>query len=257
MSNFLTKDFFEELKTKLIEAGLSEQQARSFVLSYQEHSDHNPEPFEFFLNKQMPTDECFRTLEEAQKIFSAGTNKSEISEELSLISRYLVVPYSNVVVAKQAMSEVFPSNSAEIEDAYYQDPEWLFITADSVYAFAEYLKTRFSDTDLIWSIYRKAALLGLEKTKHRIDTVLERLGVEIGEKVIRNDIKGDAWLFYLWFTDPAGCIEYMLECGLSPEKVLYLLECEPQLLFEYKEDRKLKYHHDQKYIDFVIHKYAN
>jgi len=226
-------------------------------MNYRAYWNLDPAVFELFKDHQMPSDECFRTLEEAQKIFSSDSKRNNSSEELFYITRYLEVPYSNVIAAKQAMSKVFHRNAADIEDAYYQDPEWLFITADAVYAFADYLKTLFSDADLIWSIYKKAARLGLEKTQYRIETVFKCLGTEIGERVIQNDLENDAWLFYLWFTDPAACIEYMTECGLTPEKVLHLLECEPRFLFEYKEGRKNKYHHDQRYIDFVICKYNN
>ena len=255
MSNFLTKDFFEELNTKLIAAGLPEQQAHTFVLSYQEHSNYNPEPFEFFQDKQMPSDDCFRTLAEAQKILSANTNKSKCLEELAFISRYLEIPYSMVITTKQKIVECFACSANDIEEAYYQSPEWLLITVDTVKPFSDFLHERFCDSALVWSIYKRAVLLGLEKTEYRINRVLEILGPTIGEEVIRNDLRGDAWLFYLWFTDPVGCIEYMAERGMTPENIFVLLTQEPQFLFEYKEGRKTKYLHNQEYIDCVINKY--
>ena len=158
---------------------------------------------------------------------------------------------------KRTMSINFNCSEEEVNTAYYQAPEWLFITEKSVKDFAAFLKSKFDDPELLWAIYKKAALLGLEKTQYRINSVLNVLGLEIGEKLIRNDLQGGAWLFYLWFTDPIACIKYMMECGLTPEKILYLLDCEPDFLFEYKEERKLKYHHDQVYIDSVILKYVD
>lgn len=256
MPKCLPESFFEALSNKLLKAGLPERQVHSFVENYREYPHDDHILFELFNDHQMPSDDCFRTLAEAQKIFEAH-KKRKYSDELDFIDRYLTVPFCDVIAAKNVMKTVFGQTDANVDEAYYQDPDWLFISADSVSAFANYLKTKFSDLSLVWSIYRNTALLGLKKTQQRIDTVLELLGEDIGEKVIRNDLKGEAWLFYLWFTDPIGCIAYMLESGLTPENVLYLLECEPQFLFEYKEDRKLKYHHDQRYIDFVIQKYKS
>ena len=257
MITCLPECFFEELSSKLNATGLPEHQVRSFVERYREYQVYDPSSFNLFKNHQIPSDDCFKTLAEAQKIFSADINKSEYTKELDFISRYLEVPYSTVVATKQEMTECFACSSDDIEDAYYQSPEWLFITVDTVKPFADFLHSKFHDSELIWSIYKKAAPLGLEKTQYRINRVLEILGPVIGEEVIRNDLQEDAWLFYLWFTDPVGCIEYMRERGMTPEKILNLLKHEPRFLFEYKEDRKLKYLHDQEYIDYVINKYVN
>lgn len=257
MSNTLPERFFEELTTKLNAAGLPNHQVHSFVEQYCEYQAYDSSSFELFENHQMPSDDCFRTLAEAQKIFASNTDRTEYTTELTAPIRYLEIPYCNVSAAKTTMMECFGCNESDVEVAYCQDPEWLFITEDAVNAIADFLKTRFFDRVLIWSIYKKAALLGVEKIQYRINTVMEMLGTEIGEKVIRNDLRGDAWLFYQWFTDPVGCIEYMLECGLTPAKILVLLENEPHFLFEYKEGRKLKYHHNQEYIDCVISKYRN
>ena len=257
MITLLTECFFEELASKLSAAGLSEYVVRSFVERYREYQAYDPSNSDLFRNHQIPSDDCFRTLAEAQKIFSGDTNKSKYLAELNSISRYLEIPYSTVIATKQKMAECFICSTNDIEDAYYQSPEWLFITVDTVKPFSDFLHDRFCDSELAWSIYKKAALLGLEKTEYRINRVLEILGPVIGEEVIRNDLKGDAWLFYLWFTDPVGCVEYMAERGMTPEKILNLLKHEPQFLFEYKEGRKKKYLHDQEYIDCVINKYVD
>ena len=256
MSGMLPKIFFEELTSKLTAAGLPEEQVNSFVYKYQLNQNYDPDYFEIFENHRIPSDDCFRTLEEAQKIFAANIDKSGYSTELSFIRRYLEIPYSQVVETKRSMAENFNLGEEEVNMAYYQAPEWLFITEKTVADFAVFLKSKFDDLDFVWAIYKKAALLGLEKAQYRINSVLELLGVESGEKLIRFDLLGGAWLFYPWFTDPVTCIRYMLERGLTPEKILYLLECEPDFLFEYKEDRKLKYHHDQEFIDSVILKFV-
>lgn len=257
MSNKLPAIFFEKLALKLSAAGLPEHQVSSYVQKYRLNQNYDPKYFEIFEGHQIPSDDCFRTLAEAQKIFSANANKSDYCTELAFIGLYLEIPYSQVLKAKKTMACKFNRSEDDVNLAYYQSPEWLFITEKAVNDFDVFLKSKFDDLDFIWAIYKKAALLGLEKTQYRINSVLELVGLENGEKLIRFDLQHGAWLFYLWFTDPVACIKYMLERNLTPEKILYLLEREPDFLFEYKEDRKLKYHHDQDYIDAVISKYID
>lgn len=256
-STNLPYSFFDELATKLNGAGLPVHQVESFVQRYREVQNYDPVSFELFRDHQIPSADCFRTLAEAQRIFVSRTDRTRSSTELLCIVRYLEIPYSCVLTARKTMTASFDRSNADIDNAYLQDPEWLFITADLVEAFASFLNAKFSDRELVWNIYKKAALLGLEKTQGRINNILELLGPEIGEEVIRNDLYGDAWLFYRWFTDPVGCVEYMLECGLTPKKVQFLLDNEPDFLFEYKEGCKHKYNHNQAYIDMVIRKYTN
>ena len=47
----------------------------------------------------------------------------------------------------------------------------------------------------------------------------------------------------------------MLECGLTPGKVMVALKENPLLLYMFKENRKPSYNHDQKYIDQRILQY--
>ena len=251
----LSETFFNELASKLSNAGLPEQQIRYFIRECREYPNYGTDCYERIKNHQMPSDDCFRTLTEAQKICTSNMKESAYPTELIFFERYLEIPYSQVEEAKQAMKVNFGCDDSEICTAYSQAPEWLLITVQSVSEFSSYLKSKFSDCKFLWSIYKRAALLGLEKTQYRINTVLEILGEDVGEKLIRHDLQGEGWLFYLWFTDPVSCIKYMLERGLTPERILYLLECEPDFLFEYKEERKLKYFHNQDYIDSVIVQY--
>lgn len=264
MSNSFPEIIFKELTSKLRAAGLPERQVQSFAEQCLGYRDSNPAYFELFKNHQMPSDDCFKTLAEAQKIFASKSDGEKDSKELDFIDRYLKTPYSDVLCAKSAMSDKFGCGESDIDAVYAQDPEWLLISADSVNAFAAFLGTKFSDSELIWSIYKEAALLGLEETQRRINKVLALLGVEIGEKVIRNDLQGDAWLFYRWFTDPVGCIGYMLEHGMTPEKVLKVLKQEPQLLYVYKETREWEHKYlpesvnsMMQIMDSTIRKYSN
>lgn len=255
MPNNYSEEFFEVLTSRLRTAGIPNGQTQLFVERCREAAECGLLSADIFLDGRLPEDDCFRTLAEAQRIFELNTGISEYVKELDPIERYLMVPYGDVLEAKRAMSEAFNQSEDEVEAAYAQGPEWLFISADSVKEFASFLNAEFPDSRFVWDIYKNAALLGPDCAQYRIKRVLEMLGRDIGEMVIQNDIQGDAWLFYRWFTDPVGCIEYMLECGLTPEKVYNLLEKEPSFLFEYKEDRKQKYNHDQEYIDAVIGRY--
>lgn len=252
MPNRLPNNIFRELFSKLRAAGLPERQAQTFAEQCCGYRDYNPAYFELFKNQQMPSDDCFRTLAEAQIIFASKTDSGNDSQELDFIDRYLNVPYSVVVEAKTEIAGSFGVDGSSVEAVYAQAPEWLLITADSVKAFASFLHTQFRDPDLIWSIYKEAALLGLEKTQYRIDNILDLLGAEIGEMVIRNDLQGESWLFYRWFTDPVGCIRYMLECGLTPDKIQIILQQEPRLLYVYKETRAWEHKYLPEVVDSMM-----
>ena len=139
---------------------------------------------------------------------------------------------------------------------YCDDEAWLFVTADSVSVLADYLKSVFTDADLAWKVFQKAALLGAEKSKERIAAVLNMLGEEIGRKVIRTDINDSGWLFYRFYTDPVGCIDYLKKCGLTPERVLDIMEHDSYILYMYKEGCRPKYNHDQERIDILIQRYT-
>ena len=73
--------------------------------------------------------------------------------------------------------------------------------------------------------------------------------------MIRTDAEAGQWIYWGYYSDPVGCIAYMQECGLTPEKILELIEKEPNLLYMYKIDRRLSYDHNQEYIDRIIQRY--
>lgn len=255
MTNSMPEKLFAEFISKLIAAGLPEQQARSFAEECYGYRDLCRPSFELSENRQLPSDDCFRTLKEALRIFESCPYQSGYARELDCVEGYLKMPYSQVIAAKKAMAETFGARESDIEELYAQDPEWLLISADTVSAFGDLLGARFSDPEVLWSIFKGAAHLGLESTQKRMDRVLELLGGEIGEQVIRNDLQTGPWLFYRFYSDPVGCIEYMLECGLTPGQVMIALKENPLMLYIFKENRKPSYNHDQKYIDQTIFKY--
>lgn len=256
MPNSLPDSIFREMISKLRAAGLPDRQAQSFAEECCGYRDLDRAYFELSENLQLPSDDCFKTLAEAQKIF-ASKDRGKYSRELDLVEKYLKVPYGDVLSAKDAMCAVFGCSKEEIEEIYAQDPEWLLVSADSVRDFSDFLSTRFADPELGWSVFRNAAFLGLEKSEQRISAVLELLGPEHGEAAIREDARGYGWLYYRWYTDPVGCIAYMLQCGLTPDKIPNILRQEPVLLYAYKEIRTWAYNHDQEYIDKTIQKYLN
>lgn len=254
MSNIFPDNIFQEMIAKLIEAGIPDVQAQVFAEECCGYRALNRAHFELSKELRLPSDDCFRTLAEAQKIFAAK-ERGEFSRELHNIEKFLKMPYSEVIAAKKAMSESFGCSESDMEAVCAESSEWLLITTDSVKDFAAYLGGKFTDPELCWTIYKEAALLGLEKTEQRINAVFELLGPEHGEAAIREDAHGYGWLYYRWYTDPIGCIGYMLQCGLTPDKIPNILKQEPVLLYFYKEIRTLSYNHDQKYIDQTIKKY--
>lgn len=251
MSNNMPETIFRELMEKLTAAGLPQQQAQDFAEKCCGYQDAYPLIYEVFDDQKMPSDDCFKTLAEAHKIHMSGSFWSNQPTQLEFIHFYLKMPYSDVISTKAATARIFGCGEAEIEAVYAADPEWLLITEDNVNAFAAFLGEYFQDTDLNWYIYKKAALLGLENTSFRIHKVMEMLGREIGEAVIRNDMQEDGFLFYRLYTRPVECIAYMLERGLTPAQVCGLLKSQPQILLLYRGRS------EQKYIDAMIEKYIN
>lgn len=247
--------FVTELDEKLISCGLSPKQAKSYVDFYLEQLQQNGQ--KNTPNLRFPSDKCMETLAEAQRIISQSTIDKHLTRELDNynIYRFLQTPCENWKSAKVAAVLCFCRSQEEVDDTFCSDEDWLFVTSDTVYLLADYLKSAFSDADLAWKIFQKAALLGAEKSKERITTVLDLLGEEIGRKAIYTDINDSGWLFYRFYTDPIGCIGYLKECGLTSEKVLNLIEHDSYILYMYKEGCRRKYNHDQERINFLIQKY--
>lgn len=258
MSNIFPDSIFREMISKLRAAGLPEVQAQIFAEECCGYRDLNRAYFKLSEELQLPSDDCFRTLAEAQKIHTALPERvKKNSSRLDSVERYLNVSYSDVLSAKDAMCAVFGRSKREVEEMYSQDPEWLLVSADSVKDFSTFFSIKFADPELGWIVFQNAAFLGPEKSEQRINAVLELLGSEYGEAAIREDARGYGWLYYRWYTDPVGCIAYMLQCRLTPEKIPNILSQEPVLLYAYKEIRTWSYNHDQEYLDKTIQKYMN
>lgn len=255
MSRILSDEFVTELNSKLISCGLSPKQVESYVgfccRQFQQDEQNN-------LWEMFPSDKCLNTLAEAQRVISSTATSKLVSHELSDfdIYQFLQIPCEEWQSAKAEIAECFDRSEAEVDTMYCDDEAWLFVTADSVSALADYLKSVFPDADLAWKVFQKAALLGAEKSKERIAAVLNMLGEEIGHKVIRTDINDSGWLFYRFYTDPVGCIDYLKKCGLTPERVLDIIEHDSYILYMYKEGCRPKYNHDQERIDILIQRYT-
>ena len=255
MSSLSPQCIFQELTSKLLEAGLPQQQARIFAEECLGFRDFHRDYARLFEGRRMPSEDCFRTLAEAQRVHES-TRQGPCDTDLEDIHLYLQVPYASVTGAKKAAARVFRRNESELEELYAREPEWLLVSADAVHGFADFLSGTFRDPELCWGIYREAALLGLEETRRRIQAVLSLLGEETGEAVIRNDLQRSAWLYYRWYTDPVACIRHLLERGLTPGQVRDLLQREPLVLYAYKQGRRLSYNHNQRFIDSVVQAYT-
>ena len=256
VTDMMPENLFREFVSKLIAVGLPEHKARIFAEECYGYRNLDRAYFEFPVKQELPSDDYFRTLSEALKIYEANHRTYDRSWELPDMEQYLQRPYSDVIAAKKAIAENFRLCEPEIEAVYAKDQNWLLISADSVNEFAAFLRDKLHEPELMWTAYQLGAFLGLRGTQQRMEQVLELLGEEVGWQVIRNDAKNDGLLYYCWFTDPIGCIAYMLECGLTPDQIRRVLEEAPMLLYWFKEYRKRSYGHDQEYIDRTIRKYA-
>ena len=245
----LSEEFLAELGKLIRACGLSADQAEEYVRYCQSR-------FELEEQKQyalLPDEKCLATLKEAQRILSEKTNASEL--HAYMIDRFLQVPCHRWQRTKAAIMECFGCDQKTVDALFDEDEEWLFVSADAVMELVRYLKSLFPDDRIVWNIFRSAALLGADTTKTRIEAVLDMLGAEFGKKVISTDAENNAWLFYRFYTDPVGCVAYMKDCGLTPVKILTVIRMEPDILYFYKEGRRLHYYHDQDQIDGIIQRY--
>lgn len=245
----LSDEFVAELTKRIEACGLSSVQAEAYV-------EYCREGYELREEERwgiLPSEECFQTLKEAQKIISEKEGNWSISEYV--IAKLLQTPSSQWQQTKLAITECFGYSSDTVDAMFREEVQWLHATADSVYAFAEYLKSVFSEEAIVRKVYQSAVFLGLEATRNRISSVLDTLGEEFGHKVILTDAENDCWLYYRYYTDPAGAIAYMKDFGLTPEKILTVIREKPHILYLYKDRQKRSYGHNQERIDDLLREY--
>lgn len=245
----LSEDFLSELRKRIKECGLSAKQAESYAQYCQ---------IRFKLEEQerygtLPADNCWETLKEAQRIVLGCERSYELNDYT--IDGLLQISCDQWKLTKETIMKCFGCNEENIEELFNKDEEWLFVSPDSVNELAVYLKKTFSETSIAWKIFQRAGLLGVNISKSRIDAVLDMLGEEFGKKAICADAERNTWILYRYYTDPVGCIAYMKECGLTPEQILKIVQQDPDILYFYKEGRRLSYNHNQEYIDRIIRKY--
>lgn len=245
----LHDDFIAELKKRIGSCGLSEKQAES----YADFCRRRYELAEQMEYGTLPDEKCLETLKAAQRIIAQKPEYHELQD--GMIDRLLQVPCDKWTAAQRAIRDCFGCSKEAVDTLFREDEEFLFLTEDSVLALADCLKAVLPDKNAAWKVFPKAALLGVDTAKSRITAVMDILGEEFGKKVIRADAEADGWLFWRYFSDPVGCIAYMKNCGLPPEKILTVIQKEPCILHMYKEGRRISYGHNQERIDHVIRRY--
>ena len=245
----LPDDFVAELKRRMEACGLSPKQAES----YADFCRSKYEPAEQTEYGILPDESCLETLKAAQQIVSRKPECHELHDYT--IHRLLQVPCGRWQAAKAAIMECFGCSKEAVDALFQEDEEFLFLSEDSVYALTDCLKAVLSDPNTAWKVFPKAALLGADTVKSRIAAVMDLLGEEFGKQAIRADAEEGEWLFWRYYSDPVGCIGYMKEWGLTPEKILTVIQNEPYILHMYKEGRKLSYGHDQERIDHIIRRF--
>ena len=246
----LSEAFLAELRKLIQPCGLAEKQVASY-LEYCREKYEAEEKMEYSI---LPSENCLETLKEAQRITSGRPETYKLDDYT--IDRFLRIPCDQWQSAKNAIMECFGCTQKTVDALFDEDAQWLDLTADAVYDAANYLEATFSDNNLSWKIFCKGVLFGVEeRIKSRTAAILDLLGEEFGIKVIRMDAGASQWIYWGYYSDPVGCLAYMQECGLTPEKILELIEKEPDFLYMYKIDRRLSYDHNQEYIDMIIQRY--
>ena len=245
----LSEEFLTELRIMIQSCGLAENQVASY-LEYRREKYEVEKQMEYGI---LPSESCLETLKEAQRITALRPESYKLNEYT--IDRFLQIPCGQWKSAKNAIKECFGCNQDAVNALYDENEECLRISADSIYALANYLKITLHDKDLSWKIFQRGFIFGVERIQARIASVLELLGEEFGIKVIRADAEAGKWLFWGYFSDPVELIAYMMDCGLTSEKILTVVQKEPDILYLYKKGRKLSYLHDQEYIDNIIYNY--
>lgn len=246
----LSEEFLIELKEVLQSCGLNTKQADSYAeYCRTKFEDQGQEQYGV-----LPANDMLETLKEAQRIICKNPKSSDL--DAYTIDHFLRIPCDQWQSAKNAIMECFGCTKETADALFDEDAEWLTLADEAVYDAADYLKETFSDNNLAWKIFRRGALFGVEeRIKSRTAAIQDLLGPEFALKVICADAEASEWIYWGYYSDPVGCLAYMLECGLSPEKILELIEKEPNFLYMYRIDRRLSYDHNQEYIDMIIQRY--
>ena len=244
-----TKAFLEELSIKLAACGLSDRSVSTFVSLYRMELTLGLCPEIKFENNTIPSENCFKTLSEAQRILSSKGNLENIPP--LEIHAYLKRPYEKVERTKSAI-QIHTGWTAQELDELFSTPEWLLIDDASVHQFFAWLKDNYTDK-LPAKIYKKAALIGLEETQRRIHAITDLLGPDKCYELIQLEANRYGWLFYGYKTDPVDCVKFLMgEKNLSAEKVIEILNIEQDLFYHYNNFRK---HRDLDTLNRLMNKY--
>lgn len=255
--NFDTKEikaFLEELSIRLTACGLSDRSVSTFVSLYRMELTLGLCPEIKFENNTIPSENCFKTLSEAQCILKRFSAKRNLENIPPLeIHAYLKQPYEKVERTKSAI-QIHTGWTAQELDELFSAPEWLLIDEASVHQFFAWLKDNYTDK-LPAKIYKKAALIGIEETQRRIHEITDLLGPDKCYELIQLEANRYGWLFYGYKTDPVDCVKFLLEeKGFSAEKVLEILNNEPDLFYHYNKSNFRK-HYGQEAFNRMINKY--
>lgn len=235
-----------ELETKLEACGLSQDQVRCYMYVYRGmHLDDS---------LPLPTDEQLRTLEEALRIHAGTAGQSPLHPRVlgcHGIYRCLQVPCTAWQEAKGAIAECFGIGSAEVDALYGGNYEWLLVPAETVRTLAALLLPIYSNPAEALQVFTKAAFANTYTAQYRISAVQQMLGPEIGRKLMLADCRRFGYLFSRHDNDPVSCISYMLYRGLTPEKILEMIEGGSNILNDYKNDT-YSLVHQQQMIDRII-----
>ncbi len=254
------KDWIDELQEKLYDCDLIPMTVHQYISEYRAELKNGLYPEIRLKNNTLPSDECFHTLKEVQRILLDKYKKNHKFNYVLTsqhISKLLSIPYSSVTSTQDMLSYCCDLSIERIHKMYEDNIDWFFVKSSSVSALYDSLKEKFEDVSLVNRLVQKSILLGKETAIKRISDTVETLGYEYGLVLLNLEARrSDGWLFYGLYNDPIGCLHYMKdEMKLSPKTIIHIIRCEPLILYAYKEVKNSLYAHDQKHIDETISKY--
>lgn len=238
-----TKEVLSLLKEKLLTAGLSEEQADEYVWFTQRWNRIDIKLGAIKEKDILPSDECFRTLAEAQRIVLASAMNKTNPRELHVteIQRFLCIPDAQWKEAKCTIAKFFNKSESAVDLIYDTDEGWLLKTAEECLDAAFYVNYLCQgDERVAWKLYGYAGLIGREKLEKNTEAIFELLGPEDSFKLIKTDVFSGNWLFNRYdLANPRRCVTYLKQCGLSNAQILELLSNEGYILLLFNSTKAL------------------
>lgn len=225
---------YDILKAKFSEFNIPPKISNSFLDNFQIYEDGLLPEFEL---KEVPSDECFKTLQ----TFCNTVSDKYVPNEF-IIHKLLHIPFSKIQATKDLLMDFIDVSS--IEQAYLK-PEMYFVEPVFINELRFFLESKNINN---YSIFFIEALILGKSAIDRVNEIFELLDISSAEKIVSQA--------YIWYpySDPVGLIKYMLDQGLTNTQISDVLIHDPILIMNFRKERTLRAGHNQEYVDHTIAK---